>query len=163
AMQTENYKQQILKNYPNSEFAKLLQNANYLVEKQAGQNQVETYYKAAYSLYEQQQYPAVILKTKAADTLFKINPIDAKFDLLESFAIEKTQPVDNFKNDLKALIKKYVVGEEVDKAKQLLGSIDKPKGTDKNPKIPKDSSQTTNTSSPYTLHKTNPHYFVIVF
>lgn len=33
AMQSENYKQQVLKNYPNSEFAKLLSNPNYLEEK----------------------------------------------------------------------------------------------------------------------------------
>ena len=161
-MQTENYKQQILKNYPNSEFAKLLQNPNYLAEKKAGESQVETYYKTAYSLYEAEQYPDVIVKTKSADTIFKVNPIAAKFDLLESFAIAHTQPVDTFKTALKNIIKKYVVGEEVDKAKQLLGAMDKPKGGDKNPKLPKDSTQTNSGSSIYSLHKTNPHYFVLV-
>ena len=33
-----------------------------------------------------------------------------------------------------SIIKRYVVGEEVEKAKQLLGNIDKPKGGDKNVK-----------------------------
>ena len=162
AMQTENYKQQILKNYPNSEYAKLLTNPNYLEEKKAGAGLVEIYYQSAFSLYEQQKYAEVIIKTKAADTMFKPNPIAAKFDLLESFAIAQTQPVDTFKSALKSIIKRYVVGEEVEKAKQLLGNIDKPKGGDKNVKQLKDSTFQSSASS-YSVHKTNAHYFIILF
>ncbi|GDX51866.1 hypothetical protein LBMAG27_09130 [Bacteroidota bacterium] len=165
AMQSENYKQQVLKNYPNSEFAKLLSNPNYLEEKKAGANQVEAYYQSAYALFQQQKYSDVIVKTKASDSLFTKNPFAAKFDLLESFAIAQIQPVDTFKAALKSIIKKYVVGEEVEKAKQLLGNIDKPKGSekgDKNVKLPKDSTFQSSASS-YSIHKTNAHYFVILF
>jgi len=94
--------------------------------------------------------------------MFKPNPIAAKFDLLESFAIAQTQPVDTFKSVLKSIIKKYVVGEEVEKAKQLLGNIDKPKGGDKNVKQLKDSTFQSSASS-YSVHKTNAHYFIILF
>ncbi len=163
--QTENYKQQVLKNYPNSEYAKLLNNPAYLEEKKTGDKQVEFYYQSAFALYEQQKYADVIVKTTAADTLFKPNPIAAKFDLLESFAIAQTLPVDTFKTALKNIIKKYVAGEEVEKAKQLLGNIDKPKGgdkNDKNSKLPKDSTFQSSASS-YTVHKTNAHFFVILF
>ncbi len=162
ALQTENYKQQILKNYPNSEYAKILTNPNYFEEKKEGASQVEAYYQSVFLLYRQQQYASVIIKTKAADTLFKANTIAAKFDLLESFAIAQTQPIDTFKTALKNIIKKYVVGEEVEKAKQLLGNIDKPKGLDKNTKSSKDSTFQSSASS-YSVHKTNAHYFVILF
>ena len=162
-MQIENYKQQLLKNYPNSDYAKLLQNPNFLNEKMKSENAIEDYYKAAFTLFEQKNYPAVIQKTSKADSLFKPNTLGAKFDLLESFAIAQLQPVDTFKTALKNIIKKYAVGEEVDKAKQLLGSMDKPKVDPKNSnKLPKDSLQVKENAI-YQLHKTNPHYFVVVF
>jgi len=160
-VQMDNYKQLILKNYPNTDFAKLLDDPDYLVKKEAGEKQAENYYQVTFSLYQQKNYAAVLQKTYNVDSLFKPNPLSAKFALLRSFAVAQTQPADTFKNSLKNIVKKYVTGEEVDKAKQLLLGLDKPKDSGKNSK--KDSTQTDNSKSIYALHKTNPHYFIILF
>ncbi len=163
AMQIENYTKQLLINYPNYEFAKLLNNPNYTSEKAKVANQVEIYYQSTYSLFGQQKYNEVIVNSQVADTLFIPNPLAAKFDLLASFAIAKLQPVDTFKVALKNIIKKYAAGEEVEKAKQLLAGIEKPKVIDRNPKSQIDSTQASNTNSVYTLHKTNAHFFIVLF
>ncbi|MBA3649376.1 MAG: tetratricopeptide repeat protein [Chitinophagales bacterium] len=161
----ETFKQLLINNYPNSAYAAVLTDPNYLNKAKAQQNALNTYYASTYNYYVAEKYPDVIAHAQAADTLFKDNPLQSKFDLLEAFSIGKLQDTTALIAALDSFIKRYPTGAEHEIAVDLLinlgvePEIEKPAEniSDNFPK--KEETK----SSPYQYHPDNPQYLVIVF
>lgn len=118
------FKEDIVKNHPNSQYAKVILNPNAVV-KDDNQNRSEKEYAKAYENYKAEEYVLAIEKCTEAVTLFEGMSIEPKFALLKAYAISKTQDVTAFKNALEKVVEKYPNSEEGKKAMEVIEVINK--------------------------------------
>lgn len=160
----ETYKQLILQN-PSSVFAMVITDPDYLNKKEAKKHELSNYYASTYDYYIHENYKDVMKRIRAADSLFRPNPLQAKFELLEAMVTGKTLGRQQYISALDSIVKKYPAGEVHDKAIEILTALGVqqtvvPASKQINPM--NKSSQSTKTA-PYQMHPDNPHYLVIVF
>jgi tetratricopeptide (TPR) repeat protein len=79
----EEYKRLILSKFPNSSFAKLLQNPNYLAEVRANDDSAKAIYKRAYGYYEAANYAQAIGEISRIEKEYAENSILDKVQLLQ--------------------------------------------------------------------------------
>lgn len=129
----EFYKNKILKEYPNSEYAKILLDPDYFREIAREKSQAEEYYKNTYMLYNDRQYAVVIANCLSSDSLYPKNFLAPKFLFLKALAIGKTSPVteigtrdyNNFKIALIEVTEKYPKDEVAEEAKKIIALMEK--------------------------------------
>ena len=81
----EYYKNRIIQEFPDSRFAKALQNPNYFDSLKDENNSVELYYDNTYELFDNGEYINVKNRIAESETLFgKENAMKAKFGLLSA-------------------------------------------------------------------------------
>ena len=118
------FKQDIIENYPNTQYAKVILNPNTVVIDDT-QNKSEIEYANAYQKYKAEEYAFVIDKCTEALTLFEGMAIESKFALLKAYAISKTQDISAFKNALEKIVEAYPNTEEGKKAMEVIEVINK--------------------------------------
>lgn len=159
----EAVKQEILSKYPTSAFAMVLSDPEYLNKTNAKKNELNVYYASTYDYFVAEKYSDVISRVRSADSLFKPNPLQPKFELLRAMVVGKTGGRQAYIDVLDSIVKKYPSGEVHDKAVEILTALgviqtvaakpmDLGKKDDKNGK-----------PAPYTMHPNNPQYLVVVF
>ena len=123
----EYYKNILVSQYPETEYAKIIANPDYNKNKQATLNEAERLYQETYQTYIDGDYAGTIAKCNVADTALGKNPLMAKFDLLEALAIGHTQDIKEFEGALTRIIIKYPKDAIKDKAQEYLDMIKKQK------------------------------------
>lgn len=160
------YKQLVTGKQAGSIFAKIINDPGYVKKSEKIEDALNDYYEATYDSFTLKKYTAVINRSNRAQLLYNPNPIAAKFDLLKAFSIGKIQPQDSFKTALKNIIMKYPIGEEHEKAKQILALIDKA-DAEKNKKMPPvikaPADTVTKVKTNYQFRPANPQFVVILF
>ena len=97
----EYYKNRIIKEFPDSRFAKALQDPNYFASLKDENNSVELYYDNTYELFDNGEYINVKNRIAESETLFgKENAMKAKFGLLSAMV---TGAEEGIKGYIKAL------------------------------------------------------------
>ncbi len=160
------YKQLVTGKQAGSVFAKIINDPGYIQKSEKIEDALNDYYEATYDSFTLKKYTAVINRVNRSHLLYNPNPIAAKFDLLRAFSIGKVQPQDSFKTALKNIILKYPIGEEQEKAKQILALIDKADAekNKKTPPIKKEPADTvTVVKTNYQFRPANPQFVVILF
>jgi tetratricopeptide (TPR) repeat protein len=153
----------LLQDHASSAFAMVIQDPEYLKKEEEKQHVLDNYYASTYDYFVAEMYPDVIQRAVKADSIFKPNPLEPKFDLLEAYVIGKTKTRDDYIAALDSLIKKYPSGEVHDKAVEILTvlgvpvaappkSLEGSKKEDKNAK-----------GAAYQFRPNNPQYIVVVF
>lgn len=160
----ETYKQLILQN-PSSVFAMVITDPDYLNKKEAKKHELSNYYASTYDYYIQENYKDVMKRIRAADSLFRPNPLQAKFELLEAMVTGKTLGRQQYIDALDSIVKKYPAGEVHDKAIEILTALGVQQTVvPANKQInPMNKSSQNAKAAPYQMHPDNPHYLVIVF
>lgn len=159
----ETYKQLVLQN-PSSAFAMVISDPDYLKRDEAKKNELNNYYASTYDYYVQENYKDVMKRVRAADSLFKPNPLQPKFELLEAMVTGKTLGRPQYIAALEAIVKKYPAGEVHDKAIEILTALGVTVAQSAAKQIePTNSKSRQATKAPYLMHPGNPHYFVVVF
>lgn len=100
----ETYKQLVLQN-PSSAFAMVISDPDYLKRDEAKKNELNNYYASTYDYYVQENYKDVMKRVRAADSLFKPNPLQPKFELLEAMVTGKTLGRTQYIAALEAIVK----------------------------------------------------------
>ena len=160
----EAYRQRLLSEFPNTTFAAVLIDPDYFKKQEAKKNAVTTFYASTYDYYEAEQFSDVFARVKRADSLFKPNPLEAKFDLLQAFSIGKTQDRNAYIAALDSVIAKFPTGEEHDKAVEILTALGAPPKTAQNEqKDQAKKDEKPKGPSPYKFSPANPHYLVVYF
>jgi tetratricopeptide (TPR) repeat protein len=149
----DQYKSTILEKYPNSLFANIIRDPNYLEKQLKKDEEVETYYTATYNLYTSGDLATVRSRISEARTLFPLNPLQPKFDMLGALAIIDTASTESFANALQAIVDKYPTDEVGIKAKAILDLIRKDA---KDAELPSDPSEL------FTYKADEEHYAVIL-
>jgi outer membrane protein assembly factor BamD (BamD/ComL family) len=115
-------KNNIVENYPNSKYAKIILNPNQALEEDE-KNAAEKEYAAIYHDYEAEKFESVIEKSNLAIGKYMGEPIVAKLELLKAYAIGKTQGLVAFKEALEFVALNYPNTEEAKKAIEVIETI----------------------------------------
>ncbi len=120
-----NYANQIISKYPESVYAKLLKNPDYIKELQAEENKVENFYQQTFDDYKNNQFADVIANADYALQNFKDDPLVPKFMLIKALAVGQTQQATALRALLDELIQKFPGSDEAAQAKDIIASINK--------------------------------------
>jgi tetratricopeptide (TPR) repeat protein len=152
----ERYKSLIISKFPNSIYANILTNPNYVKEIEALENKVKGLYEQLYLLYNQGQYSSVIQGTESAESSYKNNTLIPKFVYLKSLARGKQFGIDTLRSDLNKLIATYPKTEEANEASDIIAHMDI-----QHPEV-KEKEEQAIAQEIYYRNDGEKHYFVIV-
>jgi len=169
------YKNAILKEFPDSDYAKLIMNPDYIKQLEAKKNKLEHYYSDTYRAYRAGQYPVVIGRCEQSDSLFKKNPLEPKFAYLRALAIGKHQDVAQFEAALKDVIARFPsdgVKVEAEETLALISAMKTPLQDSLSQKKVNAFAESDSSSVEaegkieneeiYSLNKATTHYYVII-
>lgn len=117
------YKNIILNEYPDTEYAKIILNPDYFKDQQRKVAIQKVYYENTYRAYLNRQYNDVIERKVMADSLFPGSELAPRFELLQALAIGKTRPLPEFEASLKKVVARYPSDTVSYKAKEILSKI----------------------------------------
>ena len=119
------YRNIITTEYPYSEFARIINNPEYIKNKRDRKEQTEAYYKATYQLYEYELYRDVIATCIKADSLFGKSHMKPQFDYLKALATARVGTREEFKRELEGVTSNYPSLEVGKAAQDLLNRMNK--------------------------------------
>ncbi|MCF8369585.1 MAG: tetratricopeptide repeat protein [Bacteroidales bacterium] len=104
----EYYKNLIIDNFPDTDYAKLLLDPNYFKELEAVKNRALTLYSETYAHYESGHYYTVYSNsTRALKEFSEPEDILARFEYLRALSLGKIEVVDSMQISLDSLLVKY--------------------------------------------------------
>ncbi len=170
------YYDKIVKEFPNTTYARALEDPNFLKETQEKEKEVVRYYDATYALFEKGDYEQALKKAKDSDSKFGVkNKLKPKFSLLSALCVGSIDGKEAYIKALKEVIAKYPDTPEQMKAKEILRLLqggkpvasvppksgdtasDGPKDTDNKDNPPKDGK-----SGNFSTADDKSHYFMMV-
>ncbi|MES2060345.1 MAG: tetratricopeptide repeat protein [Bacteroidota bacterium] len=104
---SDKYKQLLVKNYPQTPFAKTILDPDYSKHLSDADNGFSTLYNKVYDLYAAKQYPQVIAAADALMAQYPNNRLAAQIYYLRAFAAGHQEPLTPFNNDLQQIAAKY--------------------------------------------------------
>ena len=111
----------IVDKFPNSKFAQVLTNPNYLAELENEEKKLERFYELAYSFFKNGNYQNAYDKANEARSSFGIqNKYQAKFALLAAMCLGNLQGENEYKMALREIVGKYPNTEEQSRAREIL-------------------------------------------
>jgi hypothetical protein len=155
----DKYRDKILKEYPESEFAMLIKNPEYAENMNAEKSEVEKYYGGVYEAYKASNYSESYAKAKHGLQQFGKSDYADKFEFIKAMSIGKLKGIDTLEQQLKMMVVKYPNSEVTPLANDVLASI-------KNQKSPVKLKENTPSQMPNDTFSVNfdaEHYiFAIV-
>jgi tetratricopeptide (TPR) repeat protein len=113
----------ILNNYPESEYAKIIQDPTYNKVTRENRKRVDNYYSRVFELYSDRYFNKVLVRCEKAKTIFADNHIQDRFDFLAAMAIGHTNTLDSFKLALEGVVAKHPTSLVSVEAKRILELI----------------------------------------
>jgi tetratricopeptide (TPR) repeat protein len=117
------YKEKILGEFPESEFALLIRNPAAAEEINAQKSEVESTYAETYRTYAAEDFPKALEQSNAAIAKFGKNVYRPKFEFIRAVSIGKLNGPDTLEKYLKLLTAKYPDADVSAFAKDILESI----------------------------------------
>ena len=130
----EYYKNIILKDFPDTEYAHIIKNPNYNKETTARKDVIEQFYDETYTAYSDARYEEVIRKCDYADSVYYKNFLMPKFDFIKALSIGRTQDVNAFEKALSHVVVTYPNDTLKTKAEEILVFIKKQKNEEPTPR-----------------------------
>ncbi|MBL3657749.1 type IX secretion system periplasmic lipoprotein PorW/SprE [Fulvivirga sediminis] len=117
---TDIYKNQLLEQYPNTTYAKLLSNPNYTEESTAANEQLKVVYKNAYALFKNEEYKLATQKLDSALNNIAETVFSPRLRLLKILIVGKTENINLYQYQLSDFIEKNPDSDILPYAKELL-------------------------------------------
>lgn len=124
-VKAEKYKNLILSEFPESVIAKVLKDPNYVNSSRQQELAVNNYYEETYNDYMANRLDSAWYKAKMSNTLFKPNPLAAKFDLLLALILAKQNRLAEYVQALQKLSASSADKEVKKTATDLLSGLNK--------------------------------------
>lgn len=122
------YKEQIINNYPESPYAKVLINPDYMKELEEEQNRANTLYNQAYDLYNNRLYAEVVDKTNTVIEDYPDHDLIPKVAYLQAVSKGKMSGSDAvLREEMKNYIQNYPGSDPVEFANAIINHLDKAK------------------------------------
>jgi len=113
----------ILNNYPESEYAKIIQDPSYNKVTRENRKRVDNYYSIVFKLYNDELYSKVLVRCEKAKSIFADNHLQDHFDFLAAMSIGHTNVVDTFKLALQNVITLHPQSDVSVEAQRILDLI----------------------------------------
>ena len=118
------YKDFILNNYPESDYARLILNPDFFKDMKRKSEVLEVFYENTYRAYLNRQYDQVIERKQYADESFPANnKLAPKFAFLKAMSVGKTRSLENFQFELEDIIRRYPKDSVSIRAREILDII----------------------------------------
>ena len=121
---SEVYRQQLLQQYPESEYARILSDPEYYEKKMAEIRIAEAKYDQAYTAYTEERFIDAISICTDALQKYAQNQLAPKFQLLRAFSVARTSDERSFRNELSVITKTWPKTDESRKAEEMLAYLD---------------------------------------
>ena len=122
----ESYKQTIISQFPESDYAKLLTDPDYYKKMQLKSDREKLFYSQTYSLFQNKDFSAVIDNCDSATWKYKSNKdLAPKFEYLKDLSRGKLLGNDTLEKDLNKFILKYPSHDLTTQAKMILELLKK--------------------------------------
>ncbi|HEY0029718.1 MAG TPA: tetratricopeptide repeat protein [Bacteroidia bacterium] len=161
APKAEYYKNILLKEYPDSDYAAIIRNPGVAGDIAASKSQVEKFYTETYQLYAEGKYHEAYANCSKADSMYSKSSLMPQFAFLKALAIGRTQDINEFEKALTQVIVKYPKEPVKEKAQEMLDAIKKQKSP------PAEVTVTDTATSPkdktkFVFKEDGPYYCLIV-
>ncbi len=124
------YANKIIEKFPNSTYAKVIQDPGYIVQAQNEENKVVNYYNDAYAAFTRGNFKYAYDQSMSAREKFGAsNPLQPKFALLSAMSIGSLKGKDDYISALNEVIAKYPNTEEQKYAREVLRLLGASTGT----------------------------------
>jgi tetratricopeptide (TPR) repeat protein len=117
------YRDLIVQEYPDSDYAKLIVDPNYNLVLEAQRNAAKTFYQNTYSAYMSDQFYLVINNYNEALAKFPESSLISKFEFLRALAVGKVQNLDSLAVSMQNLIDTYPDSEVEPLARDILSRL----------------------------------------
>lgn len=117
------YKDKILNEFPDSEFAALIRNPAYAQERNTQKSEVESFYADLYETYSAGNYSESYSRAKEGISKFGKNDYRPKFEFIKAMSSGKLKGVDTLELNLKLLVAKYPDSEVTPLSSEILLAI----------------------------------------
>ncbi len=121
------YKNVILADYPDSEFAKLILDPTYVTAKNQRYEEEKEKYEQTYKKFNRRQYSDVLVTCNNIINEEPDNNFLAKYYLIKALTIGAQRSADAYEDILREIIAKFRGTPEADKAAELLGELNSAK------------------------------------
>ncbi|MEO6305865.1 MAG: tetratricopeptide repeat protein [Bacteroidia bacterium] len=152
------YKEKILSEFPDSEFALIIKNPGYASEVNAQKSEVEGFYTIVYQSYLENNYAQALTQSNEGLAKFGKNVYASKFEFIKSLSVGKLKGIDSLEFYLKLLVAKYPQAEVTPLANDILLSIKK----QKNPDLYKISNAATSQLDTFSVNLDAEHFVIAV-
>jgi tetratricopeptide (TPR) repeat protein len=119
------YKSRIVSEFPESAYAKILTNPNFLKEIEAEEKKITQQYEECYDLFTLGNYTEVILRASRALADNPAHPLVAQFDYLRALSVGKTADTKTFRDTLNRIVSAYPGTEVYDAAMNIIAYMNK--------------------------------------
>jgi tetratricopeptide (TPR) repeat protein len=124
------YKEILFREYPESDYVKIIKNPDSAGDIAASKSQVEQFYTETYELYAKSDYEQALANCRRADSLYSKSKLIPQFSFLKALCIGRTQDINAFESALQQVVIKYPKEPVKDKAQEMLDAIKKQKNPD---------------------------------
>ena len=152
------YKNKILTEFPESEFALLIKNPEYANDLSTKKSEVELFYNTLYSLYKTEDFEQSYIQAKEGLIKYGKNDYASKIELIKAISYGKIKGIDSLEFSLKILIAKYPKEDVTLLADDILLSIKK----QKNPDLYKNVETKIAEKDTFMLNLDAEHFLVLI-
>ncbi len=153
-------KDYLLTTYPNSDYARIINDPNFANSANAKKSEIESYYVQTYEFYLQKKYNESYTRSNDALVRFGKNDFTPRFAYLRALSEGYLFGIDSLEKGLIMVTAKYTKSEVYEPAKAMLDAIKKQKNTFD----PSDTLKNPNNLPPsaYSFSETVGHLVVVV-
>ncbi len=119
------YKNLIVKEYPDSDYAKIIIDPNYNLVLEAQRNAAKILYENTYRAYMNNQFYMVINNYNEAVVKYQESKLISKFEFLKALSVGKLQNLDSLATSLEYLVTTYPESEVKPLAQDILSRLKK--------------------------------------
>ena len=152
----KDYKRMLLKEFPQSDYAKLIKDPNYAEEMAQTNSLLSTDYEKAHQHYLQSEFDACIILCEQVNKNNPNNALYPNFDFLKTMAKGFGMTISHYINALTLIVEKYPKHQVAESAKEILVYL-------KLNELEGDKSILNKTDSPYLDKPKAGHYFILLF
>jgi tetratricopeptide (TPR) repeat protein len=160
----ESFRNQILKQYPDSDYAKVLLDPQYFVKKAALDDESGAFYEQTLDAYNEEQFYRVMMNADRARIMYAADTmLMPRFEFLRAVAAGRLQTIDSLAAGLDRIVKTYPKSPVADRAIEILRSVNKEYNLNiELPPEPGDTIQQKIEEFPYTFDAASGHLVMIV-
>ncbi len=156
------YYDMILQKYPQSNYAKVLQDPDFLAKTKQEEKKIQYYYDSTFVAFKGGQYKVALDRSANAFTLFgnAATPLQPKFALLSALCIGNLQGKGAYVEALKEVVAKYPETQEQKRAKEILRFLDSDAAKSDSSRL---KTMDTIVNSSFIIENEGLHYIIVFF